>query len=355
VTDLLVAEDLRAYYRYGAKGWIRAVDGVSLTLREGEILGVAGESGCGKSTLAAVLASIARWPLCVRGGRLRVDGRDIPLRKGDAQTTEHKGTLVSLMPQGAMNSLNPTQRVRDFVFDVLRSHDPGVTRRDAVERARQRLEKLALPARVLDAYPHQLSGGMKQRVVAVISTLLDPRVLIADEPTSALDVSAQRALLALMASLLEQGIIGGIVLVTHELPVLRNVAHRTMIMYAGQVSETGPTERVIFAPAHPYTQALMKATVVLESATKRQRIEGLEGAPPDLSDPPAGCRFHPRCAVALDACREAFPGEVSPGPEHTAACWWLERQLGVAPAGRAAGAAAPPAPAEADADAGVEP
>ena len=302
MTDLLLAEDLRAYYRHGMSGWIRAVDGVSLTLREGEILGVAGESGCGKSTLAMVLASIARWPLCVKGGRLEVAGQEVPMASGPEADARHRGTVVSMMPQGAMNSLNPTQRVRDFVFDVLRSHDPGTTRAAAAERARERLDRLHLPARVLDAYPHQLSGGMKQRVVAVISTLLDPRVLIADEPTSALDVSAQRALLELMAQLLEQGIIGGIVLVTHELPILRNVADRTMIMYAGQVSEVGPTEKVIFEPAHPYTQGLMAATLVLESATKRQRIEGLEGAPPDLSQPPPGCRFHPRCRHATEAC-----------------------------------------------------
>jgi len=326
VTDLLVAEDLQAYYRYGMSGWIRAVDGVSLHLREGEILGVAGESGCGKSTLAMVLASIARWPLCVRGGRLLVDGREVPLRVGQGDAS-HRGTVVSMMPQGAMNSLNPTQRVRDFVFDVLRSHDPTVTRQAAVQRARERLEKLQLPERVLDAYPHQLSGGMKQRVVAVISTLLNPRVLIADEPTSALDVSAQRALLALLAQLLVEGIIGGIILVTHELPILRNVASRTMIMYAGQVSETGPTEQVIFEPAHPYTRALMDATLVLESATKRQRIEGLEGSPPDLSRPPEGCRFHPRCPHASETCAESFPPTLQPGTDHTVACWWLADRL----------------------------
>jgi len=323
VSDLLVADDVRAYYRHGLGGWIRAVDGVSLRVREGEILGIAGESGCGKSTLAMALASVARWPLCVKGGRLLVEGRDVPMEATQGRDGSHRGEVVSMMPQGAMNSLNPTQRVRDFVFDVLRSHDPGVTRKAAAERAHERLARLDLPARVLDAYPHQLSGGMKQRVVAVISTLLNPRVLIADEPTSALDVSAQRALLALMVQLLEQRIIGGIVLVTHELPILRNVATRTMIMYAGQVCETGPTEEVIFSPAHPYTRALMDATLVLESATKRERIEGLEGGPPDLSQPPGGCRFHPRCPHATEVCSRSLPPTVSPSPEHTAGCWWL--------------------------------
>ena len=265
--ELLAVEDLRAYYRHASGTWVRAVDGVSLRLREGEILGVAGESGCGKSTLAKVLSLIARWPLSVRGGSLRVDGRAIDLTRPAQLDTDSKGTLVAMMPQGAMNSLNPTQRVRDLVFDVMRSHDASVTRAAALDRARRRLDLLGLPPRALDAYPHQLSGGMKQRVVAVVSTLLNPRVLIADEPTSALDVGSQRALLALLVRLLDEGIIGGIVLVTHELPVLRNIADRTMIMYAGQVSETGPTDEVIFRPAHPYTRALMEATVVLESET----------------------------------------------------------------------------------------
>ncbi|MEJ2667115.1 MAG: ABC transporter ATP-binding protein [Deinococcales bacterium] len=332
MAEILTADDVRAYYRRGLSGWIKAVDGVSLTLAEGEILGIAGESGCGKSTLAMALASAARWPLCVQGGRLVVEGQAVPMQSETGRSGAHRGEVVSLMPQGAMNSLNPTQRVRDFVFDVLRSHEPHVTRREAVQRAQERLTKLDLPVRVLDAYPHQLSGGMKQRVVAVISTLLDPRVLIADEPTSALDVSAQRALLALLVQLLDQGIIGGIVLVTHELPILRNVAHRTMIMYAGQVCETGPTEEVIFAPAHPYTKALMDATLVLESATKRQRIEGLEGGPPDLSQPPSGCRFHPRCPHASPVCSKDLPPSVTPAPGHTAACWWLEQQRPPPPA-----------------------
>jgi len=341
VPELLVAKDLRAYYRTGLSGWIRAVDGVSLSLNEGEILGVAGESGCGKSTLAMVLASVARWPLCVQGGTMHVDGRSVPLSGGLKGDGSHRGTVVSLMPQGAMNSLNPTQRVRDFVFDVLRSHDPHVARAETLDRARERLEKLHLPARVLDAYPHQLSGGMKQRVVAVISTLLDPRVLIADEPTSALDVGAQRALLALMVELLEQRIIGSIVLVTHELPILRNVAQRTMIMYAGQLCETGPTEEVIFAPAHPYTKALMQATLVLESATKRQRIEGLEGGPPDLSQPPGGCRFHPRCRYALEACSQSVPPTVVPSAGHDAVCWWLAQATPPPTAAASDGAAEP--------------
>lgn len=322
---LLRADALTAYYRKLDGGWVRAVEGVSFDLREGEVLGVAGESGCGKSTLASVLSLTVHEPLTVISGALEIDGAAIDLTHVDARSSETRGTLVSLLPQGAMNSLNPTQRVRDFVYDVLRSHIEDMDREEAVDRARQRIEFLSLPTRVLDAYPHQLSGGMKQRVVAVISTLLNPKVLIADEPTSALDVSSQRALIALLLNLLREGIIGSIVFVTHELAVLRHIASRVLVMYAGQLAEIGPTEPIVFEPAHPYTQALMNATISIETTDRRERIKGFEGQPPDLGAPPVGCRFNPRCAHATDQCRTEAPPIFSIDSEHQAACWWVAR------------------------------
>ena len=183
----------------------------------------------------------------------------------------------------------------------------------------------------LDAYPHQLSGGMRQRVVAVVSTLLNPDVLIADEPTSALDVSSQRALLALLSNLLKQRIIRGIIFITHELPLLRYVAHRVTIMYAGQLAEAGPAEEVLFEAAHPYTKALMEATIVLETGTRRQRIQTLGGAPPNLASPPPGCRFHPRCRVTIPPCSQKAPPSVMVRPHHTAVCWWIAEQMGLMP------------------------
>lgn len=315
-----------------ARPTIQAVAGVSLELHEGEVVGIAGESGCGKSTLATILSGVVRPPLQVTAGQVRIAGQEVPLG-GPASPTGAPsddrpgsgllGRVVAMLPQGAMNALNPTLRVRDFVFDVLRSHLPGITRQEAVDRASERLERLGLPLRVLGAYPHQLSGGMKQRVVAVVSTLLDPDVLVADEPTSALDVTSQRMLLALLLSFLEQRIIRGIVFITHELPLLRYIARRVAIMYAGQLVEVGPTDRVLFAPSHPYTQALMHATIVLEKGTRRQRIKTVGGAPPGLLAPPTGCRFHPRCPVVMPICSQAVPPVVSVGEQHEAACWYV--------------------------------
>jgi peptide/nickel transport system ATP-binding protein len=236
---------------------------------------------------------------------------------------------MSLLPQGAMNSLSPTKRIGDFAIDVIRAHESEVSRRDALERAAQRLEQLGLPERVLRAYPHQLSGGMKQRVVAVLSTLLNPKLLIADEPTSALDVSTQRVLVALLRELLDRELVRGIIFVTHDLPVLRTIADRIAIMYAGKIAEIGPTEDIVNRAHHPYTGALLSSVLVPEPQIRTRRISGIKGSPPNLADPPSGCRFHPRCSLAMDICRTTEPPVV--GDERRfATCWWYQDHQGEA-------------------------
>ncbi|GAA0898986.1 ABC transporter ATP-binding protein [Virgisporangium ochraceum] len=323
---LLSARGLRAGY-VGRTSDTMAVDDVSLYVNEGEVLGIAGESGCGKSTLAAVLSLTARPPLHVFEGELDVAGKRLSFEPDKAPPRSWRGTVVSLLPQGAMNSLSPTGRVGDFAVNIVRAHEGRVSASDAKGRAAERFTQLDLPERVLDAYPHQLSGGMKQRVVTVLSTLLNPKLLIADEPTSALDVSSQRIVTELMREMLAKKLVGGIIFVTHDLPVLRRVADRVAIMYAGQIHETGPTEQIINRARHPYTGALINSVLVPEPQVRTRRISGIKGSPPDLADPPPGCRFHPRCSLAMDVCTTEQPPIVG-DERHYATCWWAKDHPG---------------------------
>jgi len=318
----MIVSDVRAYYATGRGLLVRAVDGVSLSIPEGLVLGIAGESGCGKSTLATAISMTAREPLHILSGYVELDGLSFSMTDPAQVPQDWHGATVALLPQRAMNSLNPTCRVRDFVVDVMRAHDVMIRPSEAIEHARERLEQLGLPLRVLDSYPHQLSGGMRQRVVAVVSTLLNPTLLIADEPTSALDVSVQKQLVLLLQTLLERGFITRIIYITHDLPMLSNIAHRISVMYAGKIVEVGDTRDIIDDPRHPYTEALISSTLDPDPRVRGQRLSGIRGAPPDLRSPPSGCRFHPRCRRALPICaREQPPYSEEDG--RLAACWLL--------------------------------
>ncbi len=320
--NLLTAVDLRAYYRTVQGEEIKAVDDVSIEVREGEVLGIAGESGCGKSTLASVLAFTVIPPLYVVSGEVRANGTNILALDRETLRREIKGKYISIVPQGAMNSLNPTLRIRNFVVDVLKEHFPEISKEEALQRARERFEALSLPPRILDAYPHQLSGGMKQRTVTVISTLLNPKVLIADEPTSALDVSSQKTVIKLLVELLRRQIIRSVVFITHELPLLRHFADRIAIMYAGKIVEVGPMEDVIFDPLHPYSKLLMSSVLVPEKGIKSKKIEAIPGVPPNLKNPPSGCRFHPRCPSYVEGvCNMAVPPLIEIKPNHKISCF----------------------------------
>lgn len=325
MTRPMWVSDLRAAYATAAGQEVHAVDGVSFDVREGEVLGIVGESGCGKSTLASLLALVPPRTLRMQGGSFGIDGHTVTPETLDAVPREWRGKLVALLPQRAMNSLNPTARIGDLAFDVLRAHETRVTRRQALDRARQRLEQLALPSRVLESYPHQLSGGMRQRVVTVLSTLLNPKVLIADEPTSALDVSSQKALVLLLQRLLQERFISRIIFITHDLPLLSNIADRIAVFYAGKIVEIGPAQQIVDQPEHPYTRALITSTLVPEPHVRHQRLEGLPGAPPDLRQPPVGCRFHPRCPYAIEVCTRQEPPLVG-DKQRLVACWWVQAQ-----------------------------
>ena len=325
--QLLEARNLRAAYYTPEGNRVVAVDDVSLTINEGEVLGIAGESGCGKSTLGAILSLTAREPLMVEDGTLEVDGRQQHFGPRAKVPRTWRGSVVSLLPQGALNSISPTMRIRDLVFDVMRAHDRGVKRSEALDRARDRFAELGLPVRALDAYPHQLSGGMKQRVVTVISTLLNPRLLIADEPTSALDVSSQKALIDMLLQMLENKIMSGVVFITHDLPVLRTVSDRIAVMYAGKIAEIGDAVQIASEPRHPYSAALLGSVLVPEPGFRRKRVKGIPGSPPNLLHPPSGCRFHPRCGLAMDVCTTDDPPEVGDALRFSS-CFWSQQNPG---------------------------
>jgi peptide/nickel transport system ATP-binding protein len=215
------------------------------------------------------------------------------------------GRDIAMIPQGALNSLNPTRKIRDLATDVILAHDEGADRRAIQERLRERFTRIGLEAdAVLNAYPVQLPAGMKQRVVIGISTLLNPRIVIADEPSSALDVSSQKAVIQLLFNLLDEGIVSSMVFITHELPLLRHVAGRIAVMYAGQIVEIGTTEQVIFDGRQPYTRALMGSMLSAEPGQKSRKPVAIEGAPPNLGEPISGCRFAVRCPVAQPDCTQ---------------------------------------------------
>ena len=302
---VLDVDKLYAHYLTRAGGTIRAVDGVSFSLQEGEILGIAGESGCGKTTLVSACMGLYMPPLHRASGDVRIDGESIVGMPVERHRKEVLGRRIAMIPQGAMNSLNPTRRIKDLAADVILSHEEGTCRASVLSRLRDRFTRIGLDAgAVLDAYPVQLPGGMKQRVVIGISTLLDPRVVIADEPTSALDVSSQKAVVRLLFDLMDRGIVGSMLFITHELPLLRHVASSIAVMYAGELVEHGTTEQIIFDPRQPYTRALMGSMLSAEPGQRGRKPVAVEGAPPSLATPIVGCRFAERCVGARPSCRK---------------------------------------------------
>ena len=298
-------ESLRLYYETRTGEQIRAVDGVSFALQKGEVFGIAGESGCGKSTLANGGMNLCKPPLHYASGDIRIKGHSLIGLKPSVLRHDYLGKEIAQIPQGALNALNPTRRIKDFAADVMRSHFPHMGRREIHDRLHERFDRIGLDAkRVLSSYPVELSGGMRQRVVIAVSTLMNPAVVIADEPTSALDVTTQRSVIELLLALMDMEIIQSMVFITHELPLLRHVAHRIAIMYAGEFVECGKTEDVLFTPAHPYTRALMDNVLLPDpdAGPETRRLALLEGTPPSLLNPPEGCRFAARCTVCRPDC-----------------------------------------------------
>ncbi len=299
---MLEVRDLSTKYVTRFREDVYAVDKVSLKVEEGKSLGIAGESGCGKSTLALSLMGYYFPPLHYMSGDIIINGRTISGMNPDDVRKTVLGTEIAYIPQAAMNALNPTQKIIHFIEDVIQEHDLYVTRKDIYERARILFETLGLPESVLEKYPVELSGGMKQRTVIAVSVLLVPKVLIADEPSSALDVTSQKMVIKMLRQLMETGLISSMIFITHELPLLYNVTDDIVVMYAGQIVEKATSQEAVFDPLHPYSKGLMGSIIVPEKGLRDVKLTAIPGVPPNLKKPPSGCRFAERCKFVRLVC-----------------------------------------------------
>ena len=299
---------------------VYSVDHVSLDIEEGKSLGIAGESGCGKSTLALSLMGYYFAPLHYSSGEIIIDGKNISGMDPDVVRKTVLGTEIAYIPQAAMNAMNPTRKVGKFIEDVIFAHELKMDKKQIREMAEQRFAKLGLPVDALDKHSVELSGGMRQRVVIAISTILSPKVLIADEPSSALDVTSQKDMLA-------NGMVKSMIFITHELPLLYNVTDDIMVMYAGQIVERGSAHEMVFDPIHPYSRGLMRSILVPEEGTRDVKLTALPGTPPNLKHPPAGCRFADRCRYATPACKVVSPPLLDIGGGRSYRCSMATEQL----------------------------
>jgi peptide/nickel transport system ATP-binding protein len=324
---LLTVKNLCAYYQtelYGISRTVRAVDGVSFELYPNEIYGVAGESSCGKTTLIKVISGNTKPPLKVVSGsvdyQFGIYGVDMLHVSKEELRSNVRWKEISYVMQGSMSVLNPVRKIIKTFEDIVETHDQITDKKKFREQARAHVNRLGLPTEVLNSYPHQLSGGMKQRVAIVLATIFQPSLIIADEPTTALDVVVQRGVLQMIKNIQAMSS-NTVLLVTHDMAVHANVADRVMIMYAGRIAEEAPTEIIFNAPLHPYTQHLIRSLPMIgERSTKA----GLRGAPPNLANPPSGCRFHERCPSVMDICRTKVPEMLTVRNQHRVACHLVE-------------------------------
>jgi oligopeptide/dipeptide ABC transporter ATP-binding protein len=325
---ILQIDDLQTHF-FTAIGTVRAVDGVSYALKSGETLGVVGESGCGKSVTAlSILRLIANPPGRIVGGAIRFEGRNL-LELSESEMEKIRGNDISMIFQEPMTSLNPLFTVGWQISEAIALHQ-GLSKRDAWDKAVEMLRRVQMPEaeRRAHAYPHQLSGGMRQRVMIAMALSCNPKVLIADEPTTALDVTIQAQILDLMRDL-QETLGTAIILITHDMGVVAENADRVVVMYAGRKVEEAAASELFDNPGHPYTKGLLGSIPHLDTAahSRRTRLNEIKGMVPSLFNLPAGCSFAPRCSLATDQCRATAPPLEQHRPAHWVACWHADQLL----------------------------
>jgi oligopeptide/dipeptide ABC transporter ATP-binding protein len=313
---LLKIEDLEVHYETRA-GIVQAVDHVDLDVRRGETLGLVGESGCGKSTLGFSILRLVRPPGEIVGGQILFDGEDL-LQKTEQEMGRLRGKRIAMIFQDPMTCLNPLQRIDDHFIETVRIHEKGVSAREARQRAADLVDKLGIIAGRLSDYPHQLSGGMRQRVMIGLALALNSDLIIADEPTTSLDVLVEAQILELMKGL-KRDFNLTMILITHNMGIVAELADRIAVMYAGKLVEVAEAVALYDKPLHPYTQGLLKS--IPNISLEQQELETMPGSPPDLIEPPTGCRFHPRCPYVMDKCSSVEPPMKGIENGHRAACW----------------------------------
>ncbi len=320
---ILEVEDLHTYC-FTRFGTVKAVDGVSFSLRQGEVLGIVGESGSGKTmTALSLLKLIPRPAARIVKGAIRLEGEDL-IPKSEQEMRQIRGRRISMILQDPQTSLNPVFTVGNQLIESIEIQHADEPKLTLVQRAVEGLKqvKVAAPERRVTDYPHQISGGMKQRVVGAIAISCEPKIIIADEPTTSLDVTIQAQYLRLLREIQEATNLA-LIFITHDFGIVAKMCDRVMVMYAGRVVESGSVRDIFNHPSHPYTQALLRSVPSMDEDV--ERLYSIEGQPPALWDLPEGCRFAPRCAHADDRCQREYPSVVSVGEGHTASCWKMGR------------------------------
>jgi len=320
--SILDVQNLKMYYKIG-RGYVHAVDDVNFKVEKGVGLGLAGESGCGKTSIAITILRILPTNARIFGGKVIFDGKDILAMDENALRSQVRWGGISLVFQGAMNALNPVYKVEDQIIEAIRIHEPQTSKEEAKERVKKLFELVGMDPERSSNYPHEFSGGMRQRACIAMALACNPKLLIADEPGTALDVVVQAQILKLLRELKDKlGL--SMIVISHDLSIIAETCEKSAIMYAGWIVEYGDIVSIFKEPLHPYTQDLIGAFPSIHS--KRTRLSYIPGSPPDLLNPPSGCRFHPRCKYAMEICKKEKPPLIEASKDHYVLCHLLAKR-----------------------------